>query len=91
MSQRFNDNTKRPQPKENQLEIFKVMYFARKFSRGPRVQERALLGLHIYLHLSTYASIYISVSENTSKKLHIVPLKVDATLLSGSRKDTVRL
>ena len=75
MSQRYNDNTKRPKPKENQLGILKVMYFARRFSRGPWVQERALLGLHIYLHLSTYVSIYVSVSENTSKKLPHCPPK----------------
>ena len=37
MSQRYNDNTKKPKPKENQL--------ASKFGRGPQVQERVLLVL----------------------------------------------
>ena len=46
---KYNGNTKRPKPKENKLGILKVYVFCQKFSRGPRVQERALLGLHICL------------------------------------------
>ena len=38
-----------PKPKENQLGILKISAFARKFSRGPQVQEKVLLGLCIYL------------------------------------------
>ena len=49
MRQRYNDNTKRLKPKENQLGILKIYHFTRKFSRGPQVQEGALLGLRIYL------------------------------------------
>ena len=49
MSQRYNDNTERPKLKENQLGILEVYTFCRKFSRGPQVQDRVLLGLRIYL------------------------------------------
>ena len=35
MRQRYNNNTKRPKPTENQLGILKFIHFARKFSRGP--------------------------------------------------------
>ena len=61
MSQRYNDNIKRQKAKENQLGILKFTYFARKFRRGPRVQERVLLALRI--------------NENTSKKLPHLPPK----------------
>ena len=53
MSQIYNDNTKRPKPKENQLGILGIS--SREFthfdgnSAGPWVQERALLGRRIYL------------------------------------------
>ena len=43
----YNDNTKRPKPKENQLGILGIS--SKKFSRGSWVQERVLLGLCIYL------------------------------------------
>ena len=55
-------------------------HFARKFSRGPRVQERE------------YCWSYRSVFENTPEKLllqSIFPLKVAEILLSGLRKGTV--
>ena len=45
MTQRYKDNIKRPKPQDNQLGILKYMQFAGKFSRGPQVQERALLEL----------------------------------------------
>ena len=52
MSQRYSVNTKRSKPKKNQLGILKkIMHFARKFSRGPQVQERTLLGRE---HLPIY-------------------------------------
>ena len=47
MSQRYNDNTKRPQPQDTQLGFLKFMYFAQKFSRGPPAHEGVLLGLPI--------------------------------------------
>ena len=45
---RYNSYTKRPKLKENHLGILKTFAFCQKFSRGPQVQNRALLGLHIY-------------------------------------------
>ena len=46
MSQRYNDNTKKPKPKENQL--------TSKFGRGPQVQERVLLAfLSMRIHLKS--------------------------------------
>ena len=52
------------------------MHFARKFSRGFQAQERALLG-------------YVSVYENTPKKLIHLPVKVETTLLGDSRKGAI--
>ena len=46
MSQRYNNNIKRLKPQDTQLGILKIKYFARKLSRVPLVQERALLALH---------------------------------------------
>ena len=61
MSQRYNDSTKRPKSKKNQLGILKFMHFARKFGRQPQVQERVLLGL-------------LSIYKNTLEKLlHLLP------------------
>ena len=49
MSQIYNDNTKRPNPKKNWLGILGIS--SREFTRyiGPPVQERALMGLRIIL------------------------------------------
>ena len=46
---KYNGNTKRPKPKENQLRILKIYGVCQKFSRGPWAQERALLGLCVSL------------------------------------------
>ena len=72
----LNENTKRPRPQDTQLGISKFLHFPGKFSSGLWVQERTPLGL-------------IYVPENTSEKLvlkSIIPLKVDTSLQSGSRK-----
>ena len=83
MSQRYNDNVKRPKSKENQLGILKIYAFSRKIrlrTLGPGE------------HCCGYVSIY----ENTTKKLlqlylvvqgrvqlehstHIVKVSVEAT------------
>ena len=70
MSQRYNDNTKRPKPKDNQLQILKNYAFCQK------IQYRALGPGE-----STAAVIY----ENISKMLlqlehssHIVKVVVEA-------------
>ena len=45
LSQRYNDNIKRQKHEDTQLGILKIWHFARKFGRGPQIQERALLAL----------------------------------------------
>ena len=66
MSQIYNDNTKRQKPKENQLGIFEIsakefMHFAGNSAEGLRSTREHCWG-------------YVSVYENTSKKLlHISP------------------
>ena len=45
MSQIYNQKLKRSKPQDTQLGILKMYAFCRKFSRGPQVQERALLML----------------------------------------------
>ena len=61
MRQRYNDNTKRPKPKENQLGILKIYAFCQKIQQktsGPG--ERCWC--------------YISIYENAPKKLlHLTP------------------
>ena len=60
---RYSDDTKRPKLKENQLGILKIYTFCqKKISRGPRAQERVLLGC-------------VSIYENTPKKLLHFPPK----------------
>ena len=50
MSQIYNDNIKRPKLQDIKLWILKFTHFTGKSSRGPQVQERALLELcSIYL------------------------------------------
>ena len=71
---RHNGNTKRTNLKENQLDILKIYAFCQKYSRGPWVQERALLALCMRIHPESCC---------------IFPLKVEVTLLSGSRKGTI--
>ena len=61
MSQRYNDNKKRPKPKENQLGILKVYIFCWKIQlRASRERCRG----------------YISIYENTSEKLQHLPQKI---------------
>ena len=73
MRQRYNDNTKRPKPKENQLGILKIYAFCQKIQ-----QKTSDPGECCWC----YASIY----ENAPQNCCIFPLKVATTLLSGSRK-----
>ena len=81
MNQRYNDNTKRPKPKENQLGILaissrKFTHFAGNSAGGLGSGRERSWG-------------YVSVFENTPKSCCISPLKVAATLLSGSGEGTV--
>ena len=74
MKQRYNDNTKRPKPKENQLGILNIYAFCQK------IQQRASGPAE-----STAWVTYLSMRMHP-KNCCIFPLKVAATLLSGSRK-----
>ena len=77
MSQRHSDNTKRPQPKEIQLGILKLYVFCQKIKQkalGPRESTAGVTNLSVRIH---------------PKSCHISPLKVTATLLSGSRKGAI--
>ena len=81
MSQIYNDNTKRPKSKENQLGILGIssrefMHFARNSAEG--------LGSR-----REYCWDYVSVFEIHPKSCYIFPQKVTTTLLSGSGKGAV--
>ena len=77
MSQRYNDNKKRPKSKENQLGILKIDAFCLK------IQQRALgLGGSAVRVMYLYMRIHTSCCN--------FPLKVATTLLSGSTKGKVR-
>ena len=49
MSQRYNDNTKRPKPKENQLEILKIFAFCQKIQQRASGPGESTAGVSIYL------------------------------------------
>ena len=75
MRQRYNDKTKRPKPKENQLGILKIFAFWQKIQQktpGP--------GEHCWC--------YVIIYENAPKNCCIFPLKVATTLRSGSKRGT---
>ena len=53
MSQRYNDNTKRPKPKENQLGILKIHAFWRKIQQrayGPGESAAEVTYLSMRIH-----------------------------------------
>ena len=75
MSQRYNDNVKRPKLKENHLGILKIYAFSRKI---------LLRTLDPGEHCCSYVSMRIQ-----PKSCCIFPSKVAATLLSGSGKGAV--
>ena len=81
MSQIYNGNTKRTRSKENQLGILGISsreftHFAGNSAEGLGSRRERCWD-------------YVSVFENTLKKCYIFPLKVAATLLSGSGKGAV--
>ena len=78
MSQRYDDNTKRPKPKKKvQLGILKIYAFYWK------IQQRALGPGESTAGITTAVRIH-------QKSCGIFPLKVRATLLNGSKKGAVR-
>ena len=72
--QRYNDNTRRPKSKENQLGILKTYAFCQKIQQRASGPEETTSGV-------TYLLIRMH-----PKNGRIFPLKVAATLLRGSRK-----
>ena len=77
MSQIYNDNTKRPKPKENQLGILGISSLELLHSAEGLRSRRE------------YRWVFVSIFESTPKGCCISPLKVAATLLSGSGKGVV--
>ena len=81
MSQTYNGNVKRPKPKENQLGILEISsreftHFVGNSGEGLGSGRERCWG-------------YVSIFENTPKSCCISPLKVAATLLSGSGKGAI--
>ena len=74
MNQRYNDNTKRPELKENQLGILKIYAFCQKIQQRASGPGGSATGV-IYLPVRKYP-----------KTDSIFPSEVAATLLSGSRR-----
>ena len=77
MSPRYNDNTKRPRPEENQEGILKIYAFCQKIQQrysGPGESAIGIAYLSVRIHL---------------KSCHIFPQKVPTTICSGSRKGRV--
>ena len=60
MAQRYNDNTKRPKSKENQLGILKIYEFCQKFQQRASGPGECCWG-------------YVSIHENTSPKKNLPP------------------
>ena len=81
MSQIYNDSTKRPNPKENQLEILGSLF--REFMHFVR-NSTGSLGFRRECCWALYLSLIIH-----PKSCCIFPLKVATTLLSGSGKGAV--
>ena len=74
MRQWYNDNTKRTKPTENQLRILKLYAFCQKIQQRASGLGESAVGV-TYLSTIMYP-----------KNCCILPLKVAATLLIGSRK-----
>ena len=81
MSQIYNDKTKRPKPKDNQLGILGISSREFTYSVGNSAE-----GLRSGREPCW---VYVSIFENTPKSCCISPLKVDTTLLSGSGKGAI--
>ena len=81
MSQIYNENIKRPNPKENQLGSLEIS--SKEFTNSVRNSVEGLGSR------KEHCWGYVSIFENTPKSCHISPLKVVATLLNGSGKGAV--
>ena len=81
MSQIYNDNTKRPKLKENQLGILGISSREFMHSVGNSVEG---FGSRKECYWG-----FVSIFENTPKSCRISSLKVARTLLSGSGKGAV--
>ena len=77
MSERYNDNIKRPRPKENQpgiLKIYTIYWKIQQMASGPGESAAGVTCLSMRIH---------------PKSCCIFPLTVTATLPVGSRKGAV--
>ena len=81
MNHTYNDNTKRPKPKENQLGILGIS--SREFTHSVGNSAEGLRSRR------GHCWSYVSIFENTPKSCRISPLKVATNLLSGSGKGAV--
>ena len=81
MSQTYDDYTKRPKPKENQLGILGIS--SREFTHSVGNSADGLGSGR------ERCWGYVAIFENTPKSCRISAIKVAATLLSGSGKDAV--
>ena len=78
MSQRYNDNTKRPKPKENQLMILKTYVFCQKIWQRALGPGESSAGFTIYLlkiGVTIYLlkiSVFIFFNETYLQKPHCV-------------------
>ena len=77
MGQRYNDNTRRQKPKQNQPGILKNYAFFRNIQQRASDPGKTAAGV-------TYPSMRIH-----PKSCCIFPLKITATLLSGSTKGAI--
>ena len=79
MSQRYNENIKRPKSQDTQLGILKIYLFCQKIQcrvSDPGESTAGVIYLSMRIHLKS-SSICMS------------PLKVSNTLLNGTRNDTI--
>ena len=79
MNQIYNDNPKRPKPKENQLGILEIS--SKEFMHSVRNSAEGLGSRSLRIHPK--------VAPSHPSKLLYFPLKVTVTLLGNSGKGTV--
>ena len=77
MSQRYNDNIKRPKLQDTQLGILNIYVFCREVEQRASGPGKSAAGV-----------IYLSIRIHPNS-CNIFPLKAAGTLLSGSRKGAI--
>ena len=79
MRQTYNGNIKRPKLQNTQLGILNIYAFCRKFSRVPRVQQRALLELVVSVFENIPKNLVVQGTAQLEHSSHIVKVGVEAT------------